>query len=781
MKYRIVFFLIIIGTLAFSQSQISNLKKITGCTTDTCLIRKCISNYKQIRYVDHDSATYYINFALALSKKTEEINLIAESFYCIADNYANNANYEISILYCDSALAIASDENLEELTSNIYNLLGIIYSDQGLYDKSIQYYNRAVEIGKRLNNKSILSKAYSNIGVSHYYKSEFQKAIDYYLKSLKLVEEIKDSANIAILMSNLGVFYQMQKQYDKALEILFSSLKYINSKSYKTLGDTYNNIAVTYTYVDSLDKSLFYYNEARVLSEKAGDFRGIATSYNNMADLYKRLKQYDKSIEYCKMAIEVCEKNNIGSDNAYYYRSLAVALFENKQYSEAEKYIELSNKLCKELGNKKLLADNYYLIADIYRNTRNFEKATEYLFLFKEINDTVQQQTYSESIAEMETKYLTEKKQQEIELLNKDNLIQAEKINKQKSLIITFIFVFIIIIVFSIFLYRLYSQKKKANILLQEKNFQISQQNEEITAQRDEIEAQRDEIEIQRDEAEQQRDLISHQKTEIESSIHYAKRIQHAVLPTKEIINQSIQDYFIFFRPRDIVSGDFYWASRKCDQLIVVAADCTGHGVPGAFMSMLGVSFLNEIVNRIADSGTLNAAEVLNQLRNKVIYSLHQTGKEGGSKDGMDLSIVIIDLIPTIDQGQKQFRIQYAGANNPAYVLETSNNQEITELKPDKMPIGVHENQDHPFVNQEINLNEGTQIFLFSDGLPDQFGGPKSASGGKKFKHSQLKEKILEWKSLPMEKQNENFEKTFEQWKGNLDQTDDVLLIGLKI
>lgn len=768
---------IFIFSVSFAQINYEDFKSETNCKYDTCIIREALLKYKQIRYINPDSAKYFVEFALTLSKNTNAIELLAESMYLYADNLADIANYDLSLKYCDSALNISENENLFLIKSKTLNLYGIIYSDQGLYDKSIEFYNKSADIGILLNDKSLISKAYSNIGVSYYYKSEFQTAVDYYLKSLKILEELKDSSNIAIQMSNLGVFYQMQSLYDKALETLFRSLDFIPKNSFKTRADAYNNIAVTYTYTNNLDKALEYYNEAKILSEKVDDFRGIATSYNNMADLYKRMLQLDKAIEMSKKAIEVCEKNNIPTDNTYYYRSLAVALFENRNFTQAESYLEKSIQMCDEQGNKKLLADNYYLMADIFRMTKNFEKATEYMFLFKELNDSVQQQTYSENIAEMETKYQTEKKQQEIEILNKDNLIQAERINKQKALIFTFIVVFIIILIFSAIILRLYRQKKKANI-------ELKLMNAQITSQKEEIEAQRDEIEQQRDYVTSQRDTISLQKQELTDSIKYAKRIQEALLPQNELFEILLKEYFILFKPRNIVSGDFFWIKEYNDKVIVSVADCTGHGVPGAFMSMLGIAFLNEIVNtqNITSSG-----EILDLLRTNIILSLHQSNKEGDSKDGMDISMCLID--------KANKKLQFSGANNPLYIVKNSTLKasnpkvqemavdsvtELVEFKGDKQPIAIYPEMKK-FSTNEFSYEDIDSIYLFSDGFADQFGGPK----GKKFMYKQFKELIISNSTKSMSEQKSILKSKIENWMYdggiNYEQTDDITVIGVKL
>lgn len=272
------------------------------------------------------------------------------------------------------------------------------------------------------------------------------------------------------------------------------------------------------------------------------------------------------------------------------------------------------------------------------------------------------------------------------------------------------------------------------------------------------------EIEKQKKEIEHQRDEIIEQKKNITDSIHYASRIQTALLPSQDMAHQMLPEHFILWRPRDIVSGDFYWMTQRGDETVVVAADSTGHGVPGAFMSMLGVAFLNEIVNR---NNVLHADEILNQMREHVMKSLHQTGKEGETKDGMDMALVIINM--------QTMKMQYAGAYNSAYMIR---NKELIEIKADRMPIGYSLKLDHKFTNNDIDIQEGDQFYLYSDGYSDQFGG----NDARKFMSKKFKELLLSISDQPMSQQKETLLKAHLDWRGSkYEQIDDVLIVGVKI
>ncbi len=305
---------------------------------------------------------------------------------------------------------------------------------------------------------------------------------------------------------------------------------------------------------------------------------------------------------------------------------------------------------------------------------------------------------------------------------------------------------YVILAVLGLYLYikirerKLIHEKRVLEQKVKERTAQIEQQKEEITSQRDQI---------------------AEQNKSITDSIVYAEKIQSAVLPPERLLQETFPDSFIYFKPRDIVSGDFYWINEKGNQLVVVAADCTGHGVPGAFMSMLGVAFLTEIVNKMED---LHANLILDQLRDQVIKMLHQKSGERKSKDGMDIALCIFD--------KDRKKMQFAGAFNPMYILR---NGEIEQIKGDRMPIAQYV-KEKPFEMHELEIQKGDIYYIFSDGYADQF----SEDTGQKFKYKQLRELLVSIQNEPMPKQREILDNRFQKWKGNIDQIDDVLVMGIK-
>lgn len=475
----------------------------------------------------------------------------------------------------------------------------------------------------------------------------------------------------------------------------------------------------------------------------------VAGAVTSKADWEVIYKETDKELQKEK---EIVEKQNIQIEQ----QRNEIAKQQNQiaiQQAEIEKQIEQIEKQKKALQSiqKQVLANAALLkikILELEQREKVLQAKNE------EINEKSKILAGQKKEIDKQNNRIDEQKK----ILNE----QLAKIQMQQLILYLFIAMMLLLVFLGFFIYRNYKIKKQANIILSQKNQEILKQNEEITQQKHEIEQQRDEISIQ--------------KQEIMDSIKYASRIQQAVLPPIKIIeNLFYENFFIFNRPRDIVSGDYYFITSKNQKLIVSVADCTGHGVPGAFMSLLGISFLNEI---IAKMDHLEADIILNRLRENIINALNQTG-DRQTKDGMDMVLCVFDFEKNI--------VQFAGANNPLYIIkkvkmDSENTQtpdslayQLIEIKGDKMPIGLYD-ELKPFTKHTIEIQKGDTFYMFSDGYADQFGGPD----GKKFKYKPLKEMLLSIQELPMKEQYKVVEETIDKWKNGYFQVDDMLLIGIK-
>jgi len=743
------------------------------------------------------------------SKTTSVLSLLkAKSFLYIGNIYNDQSSYDKAIEYYLKSLKIYEELKDKKGIAICYNDIGIVHRNQGNYDKAIGYFLKSLEIYEGLRDKNGISACYINIGNVHSYQGSYDKAIEYYLKALKIKEELGDKNGMSQCYNNIGVIHYDQSSYNKAIEYYLKTLKIKEELGDKKgIAISYNNIGLVHSDQSSYDKAIRYFLKSLEIYEGLRDKNGMSTCYDNIGVVYKNQGNYDKAIKYFLKSLKIDKElgNKNGIANIYVNISnLHITLADSTSAESvgdswgnrrarahldtALVYGNKAYKLAVGTGAVPMQNDVAAILQKVYTKLGRYRDAIKYAEIFIETQDSMFSEEKTKALAEMGTKYEAEKKQLQIDNLNKENALKKselaqseEKRNKQLILIWSFVAGFIIILVFSVVILRLFMQKKKANLILARQKQQIEIQNSRLQQANEEISTQRDEIAAQRDLVTEQKEHIEEQKKEIDDSINYAKRIQTAVLPTDKYADDILGEHFIIFRPHSVVSGDFYWATKTDDWTIVTVADCTGHGVPGAFMSMLGVSFLNEIVRK---KEVINAAEILNHLRTSIIDALKQTGEEGTQKDGMDMSIVVIHK-------DKNHGV-WAGANNPLWIIrQNAINKEfedksdiVEEYKADKMPVAVHVNMKL-FTNHEIQFETGDRIYLFSDGLKDQFGGEK----GKKFLAKRFKRILAETSFSPyvetMKKQGIQIEKELDKWMNfngkKYEQVDDITVIGLKI
>jgi len=847
------FFLILCFTVTpvTAQTTTDSLKQELSKANDQEKYDICLELMNIYLSVDLDTALIYAKEALKIAVESKNDSLLASAHKKTGIVYYYGGDTENALKSFEKAAEYY--ENLKDLyeTGNILNNIGILHSDWGNYDKSLEYYNKAIEYYNRVDSISSVGSTTGNIGTVYLSVGNYEKAIEYFEKSMKIAESQNDRSLVASNLNNIGLVYQYWGKFEDAVTNYQSSLSIVESLNEKvTAGQILLNIGVVYFDWNNYEKAIEYYNKALIIEEELKDNLNIVNTLNNIAIVYDKWGKDEEAQEYYLKALNTAEETgrkkeiatallNIGS---YYFirenynkaleffrRSLILRkeigdnegtasslmgigniYIEKKDYNKAlDSYLE-SEVLIRELGSKGLMIENYKGLSDIYSHLGMYNKAFEYHKLFSAVKDSVFNENSQKQLSDIQTKYETEKKEKEIELLNKEKQVQdlkleqkEKEIRNQRRLIIIFIIVFIIIVFFIVIVIIQNRKIKRAYHLLEIKNNEILQQKEEIEAQRDEIEgqrdrlagqneeisqqkeeieAQRDEIEAQRDVVTEQRDVIAQQQKEVTDSIQYAKRIQNAMLPQPDLIKEIIPEGFILNMPRDIVSGDFYWFTHVNDLAVIAVADCTGHGVPGAFMSMIGISFLNEIVNK---KNITDPAEILNSLKNNVINALHQTGKSGESQDGMDITIYTVDKQNNI--------MNFAGANNPLYLIPGPSPKEtgerhfpdfhsfkegVVEIKGDKMPVGFyHSENEERFKSHRIQLRKGDCIYTFSDGFADQFGGPK----GKKFKYKPFKRLLTTISNKDMNEQKAILTQTLEDWIEGYDQIDDILIVGIRI
>ncbi|OQY05675.1 MAG: hypothetical protein B6I20_00615 [Bacteroidetes bacterium 4572_117] len=696
-----------------------------------------------------------ITAALKMQDDTNKINALNDIVWKI-----KTTDIESAKSLGEQSIALAEGLNFKKGSAYANKNLGVVYYYQGDYDKAKELYDISLEAFKVIEDKKGIAIMLRNIGNIYDQEGNTKVALDYFLKSLALREEIGDKKGVAAVNAAIGLVYDKSDEKEQALGYFDKALKsYTDLNNQKGIAKMNFYLANTFynKFQDNKDTDLPDSNslnkaehnliEAQSIFEEINDTRYIASIYEMLGLVYMDKNLSKISLSYLNKSLELRIKmgNKFGMANGYINLG---NYYKDKNVKKALKHYQKALDLSIEINANGTRRNAYSGLAVSYFQLKKTSKAYTNLLNFINLKDSLQNEDNTKKMTQLAMQYDFDKKEklQEAEQQKKD-AIQKERLKQQQMITSFFVVGFLLMLVLAFFIYKSYRTKQKTNILLEEKN---------QTLQR-------------------QKDKIAEQNKNITDSIKYAQRIQSALLPPNEFFQEKLIDYFIIYRPRDIVSGDFYWATEKHGKIILGAADCTGHGVPGAFMSMLGISFLNEIVNKYnPDEGKpMRANIVLNYLRHAVKTSLRQTGEDDEAKDGMDMALVIID--------KENNKVQYAGAHNPLFLLR---NGELIKYKADSMPVGIYIREKESFTNHEIDVQEGDTIYMFSDGYVDQFGG----KNGKKYMISRLRKLILANYTKPMGEQKEIFETELDNWINypnptdeQYQQIDDILFIGFRI
>ncbi|QKG78822.1 tetratricopeptide repeat protein [Tenuifilum thalassicum] len=720
-------------------------------------------------YIDSfEQSQRFTDTLLQKAIKLDSLRYQAYAYFRLGKIMQEKGNGDSALAYINRSLQLRKEIGDWKEIALTYNGLGRVYFDLAQYDSAISCYQQEVRIKEKMGDQPIyLAIAYLNLGRTHIALSNFQLALEQYQKALRTFESINHKEGIATCNSGLGMIYENLSQsilatdenetnfrkalgYHKIALNLFHELqkKMEEGQTLQNIGNVYSRLA-TNRYVarfgemweDSLykikqsdiltdfDSATVYYHKALSIFNVLKEEGEIAKVNTNLGSIFSWAREWNKANRYINKALQLARKNKLLYETTAALYAKGESLYRQGNLDDAElAFIECS-RLSEKLGLKETLRYSFERLSRLYEQKGDLVRAYAYFKKAVRIKDEIFTEKSQRVMAEMQTKYETEKKEQQLLIMKNQDELQKSIIQRQKLMIIGAIIGSFLILMVALLMFKMFRDKQRANIILEEKNA-----------------------------------LITRQKQEITDSIKYASRIQNAVLPTSKLISDVLPEHFVLFMPRDIVSGDFYWMTHKNEKVVLVAADCTGHGVPGAFMSMLGVSFLYEIVNK---ENILQPAEILNNLRNHIKTTLSQTGKLEEQKDGMDISLCVID--------KSNQMIEWAGAYNPLYQIR---NGELIEYKADKMPVAIHLNDFKSFTNHEINYLPGDTFYMFSDGYADQFGGPE----GRKFMVKRLKRTLLEIHQKPMQEQREILEKVHLDWRGvNNDQIDDILIVGFRV
>jgi serine phosphatase RsbU (regulator of sigma subunit) len=691
--------------------------------------------------------------------------VVLKSLYRLAGHYRDRKDTTLAGIYL---------EQLKRKSDSLGNTYGLIsyYNEKAnlsllysFYPKALEYYLAEEKLLLSHPDDKVLASVYNNLGVLYIKKADYSNAISYFHRALKLYEKLRDDRQVANCLNNIGVIYFDLKDYDNAFEYFRKSLNILEKLGLKSeIASTLDNVAGIFAMKKNYNTSLAYLHRAIRMNNEAGDSAALYNDYSNMGAIYSEINQPDSALKFFNISLNyrLREKDIFGM--AQEYMNIGSNYLKMEKYSLAENYFHQCLKLANELSANELIMSTTGELAKVYHGMKDYRKAFEYHVKFKQLSDSIFNSQNFKQISDIKTQYAVEKREMELKALHQADQIKNEEELRQQKIVRNYSFAGgIALLLLTFLIYR---------------NLRLSRNSNKTIRQ-------------QKVEVERQKDLVEEKQKEILDSIKYAKRIQNALLASKKLLDDHLPEYFIVFKPRDIVSGDFYWATsvvrspetgvgrtaggpvaenRTSSSALFYLAVCdsTGHGVPGAMMSMLNIACLNEaLTNKI-----YLPSEILDHTRQRIIHSLALDGSQDGGKDGMDCTLCRFEFPSGSETGE--IKLTYAAANNGFYILRKG---QLIHCRPDKMPVGRSPRENVPFTLFETQLQKGDLIYLLSDGYSDQFGGSK----GKKFKYKQLEEMFVQAGTLPLGEQEELFSKKFEDWKGRLEQVDDVCIIGIKI
>lgn len=599
----------------------------------------------------------------------------------------------------------------------------------GKFNDGIYLGEKALKLSKKCKCLQLTSKIFLNIGINYELKAEYADALHNYMQAVRIQKKTKDKLGLANTYNNIGLLYYNQKDFQKANKYLsmFLSLG-VKLKKEEIIKMAKANLALVYLNENEYEKALKYLFSALEYDMQKKDNYAIADSYNNIGFAYSEMKKFNESLNYYLKALEYRKKVNDDNGMGFCYNNIASVYSNLGENNKAIYFFKKAILIGKKIQSNFILEYAYDELSNIYERSKDAENA---YFTYKDyvkIKDKIRNLEQHQKQTRVELEYIFDLKAEKE--MHKNQAIQMKienKVQKQRFIILITITFLFLIALFALFFVRKWKYEKKQNLIIEE-----------------------------------QKKIVDNKNREVLDSITYAKRIQTAILPSNKLLNEVFQDFFIFYKPKDIVAGDFYWVVKKNNLLFFAVADCTGHGVPGAMISVVCHNALNRSVNEFS---LIQPNLILEKSREIIIEEFSKNEEE--VSDGMDISLCCLDTETNI--------LSWSGANNPLWLMKRSSD-DIEDVKPTKQPVGIYSRYEK-FIEHSFQLQKGDTIYLMTDGFSDQFGG----YGNKKFKTKRLKELIIKNNDSSTENIKLALIDSFESWKKDTFQVDDVCVMGVRI
>ena len=638
----------------------------------------------------------------------------------------------------DAAVELATQvidaKNDKRLTSNAWEVRGIALWVDGQYAKAIIAHQQSLEIREEIDFKKGVAYSLNNLGLNYHRLGDKTSAMERFLSALEMAEVLPDSNLMASVMGNIGILYEEQSDYEKALELHSNCLtiaKNINDQ--RLVANTLNNIALVYNYQGELEKAASFAKRCLAMRKQMNDALGEAQALNLLGIIASGESDFILADSLFRIALHIYDaaENNWGT--AMVLGNLGDVAVDTDEFVEAVGFCEKALALSRE-HQLEWEASACKCLARAFTGLNDAQKSNEYWTRFTNLQDSLHQSDMENDISILEQRYNHEKEQ----------ALSAAEIKRQRQLRNASVGIGMMALLLFFMAFNNYKNKQRDNELLEQKNQEISEQKE----------------------------VIEEKNLHITDSIRYAQSLQQAILPKDAAFEGRFEKSFIFYRPKDIVSGDFYWLEDVNDTTFIAVADCTGHGVPGAMVSMVGYQGLNKAVR---EKQLSKPSEILQSLSDHVEEQFEKSG--GSVKDGMDIALIALS--------KDQKSLTFAGAHNPLLLVskraevegttqkESSGEYNMFEVKSDRRSIGGYFDAG-PFTDHVLSIEKGDTLFMFSDGYGDQFGGEK----GKKLGIKRLRQTLL---NAVAEQSITSLESFFDEWKQTEEQIDDVALMALTV
>ena len=736
----------------YFHNQALRLQQVLGNHSSVSDCYKNIGNvYMQMG--KFEEAIHNYETALEERKYVDAPHSTADLYNNISSAYVGMHKYADALSYLMSAADIQAQEGDKVGEAYTLNGIGNFYFRLKVYDKAQEYYTKSLELRKSLGDKNDIAATLFNIGTVHRDLDNFKEAIKYYGQALELRSQTDNREAQALILNAIGGLYKNQKKYKESISFYQNALEMnqaIGSK--KAIASTYERLGMIYrdTCIVAKNKELFkqattYYAKASQTYQEIGDSLNTARIYTFQGNLNKEMGNYQTAKELYNTAKSFYADNLLGKAYTTYNQGKLAQVAPYIDATSAESYYQEALNLAKLCEEKSLICDVVYSLYSLMKQQGNNAKALEYYEQYVNLSQSLENDKNKERITELEF-------EADIKMLEQINENQQLKIReeerKQEQIhiyIVILVCILLGIIVFSILLYRQYSQKRLALKRLKQKQLEVESAYQDVKIANETLEKK---------------------NNQILDSLMYAKHIQTAILPSHEEIAKHFPQNFILYLPKDLVSGDFYWLSTIDDSVFFAVVDCTGHGVPGACMSMIGNTLLNQIIN---EQHVTSPAEILNVLDREVIINLRQNEDKETQEDGMTVSLIRYD--------KKTSELTFAGAGQKM-ILEQDGKTDLIATSLFSIG-GMHatkQNEKILFEEKTISVSQGTSIYLFSDGFVDQFGGDNN----ERFTSRRFIEMIHNMQDLDMSEQFINLSKQLDTWKGSEKQIDDILVVGIK-